>query len=240
MPGIFDIIRMLIVLSGMIYASYQDWIKREVEDYVWIICGAVGGGLTAIDLVIIGNINLWILTAISIALSSGLALAFYYFGLYGGADAKAIVVISLGLPLYNPPMRLHPFTGLASLSNGLMLSLALLVILFLWNVMKFARGEKIFEGFEHEKWYRKVAATFFGVRLKDARKREFWFPIEEEVNGKRFFKFGLFELELEEISRDDCWATPGIPLLIFITGGFLAYLLLGDFLRVIIDLIAAI
>ena len=222
----------------MFYASYQDWVKREIEDHVWIICGVIGGGLTAYQLLLVGSLDLVILAAISIALSSGLAFAFYYFGLYGGADAKAIITISLGLPIYYPPLRLHPFTGLASLSNGLMLSLILLVAMFAWNLAKILRGEDVFKGFEHEKTYRKIAAMFFGVRVKDAKKREFWFPIEEEADGERRFKFGLFELELEEAPRDDCWMTPGIPLLIFITGGFLIYVLIGDFLRIFVDLLA--
>jgi len=222
----------------MFYASYEDWIKREVDDEVWIICGAVGGMLTAFDLITKWNLSLFIAAAISIALSSGLAIAFYYFGLYGGADAKAVITISLALPIYYAPRSVHPFTGLASLSNGLLLSLGLLVALFLWNLQALARGRRIFEGFEHEKPVRKLIAMFLGVRMKNAKEKKFWFPLEEEKNGRRFFKFGLFELEVEEVKRDDCWLTPGIPLLIFITGGFIAYILIGDFLRLILDLLA--
>ena len=230
-----NLARIIIIACGMIYASYEDWIKREVDDEVWILCGAAGGILTAVDLLMKWNLNLFIAAGISIALSAGLAIAFYYFGLYGGADAKAIIMISLALPIYYAPKSVHPFTGLASLSNGLLLSLGLLIALFLWNLQAIIRGKKIFEGFEHEKTIRKIAAMFLGVRVKNAREKKFWFPLEEEKNGKRFFKFGLFELEFEEAKRDDCWITPGIPLLIFITGGFIAYILVGDFLRLILD-----
>ena len=97
-----------------------------------------------------------------------------------------------------------------------------------------ARGEKVFEGFEHEGKLRKLAAMLFGVRIKNARSRRFWFPLETEKDGKRTFDFKFLSIEFEEPMRDDCWATPGIPLLIFITIGFMAYILMGDLLGLIL------
>jgi len=232
--------RIAVIAAGMFYASYEDWVRREVDDKVWIVCGAIGGALTALDLASRWSLSLLTASAISIAISSGLAMALYYLGLYGGADAKAVMTISLGLPIYHAPRILHPFTGLASLSNGLLLSLGLLIAFFFWNLQELARGRRIFEGLEHEGAVRKLMAMFLGVRVRNARRRRFWFPLEEERDGRRFFKFGLFELELREVEWDDCWLTPGIPLLIFITGGFLVYILAGDLLRFIIDALAPI
>ena len=80
----------------------------------------------------------------------------------------------------------------------------------------------------------------FGVRIKNARSRKFWFPLETEKNGRRTFNFKLLSIELEEPTRDDCWATPGIPLLIFITLGFLSYILVGDLIRLIYEFIVRI
>jgi len=230
-----DLMRIVIVSGAMVYASYQDWISREVDDRIWIVSGAIGGLLTAIDIIARWDPRLAILTVLSIVLASGLAFAFYYFGLYGGADAKAIVIISIGLPIYYSPRSLHPFTGLASLSNGLLLSLFLLLVMFVWNLSAIAKGRRIFEGFEREGKLRKLAAMFLGVRVKNAREKKFWFSLEKDENGNRKFSFDLFELELKEPERNDCWMTPGIPLLIFITGGFLCYIILGDFLYLFIE-----
>jgi len=232
-----NVARIVILASGLIYASYRDWIVREVDDWVWIFCGAAAGALTIIDLVYNWSSSLAILSGISIGLSVGVAFAFYLFGLYGGADAKAIALVSIGLPLYYPPARLHPFTGLATLSNGLILSLSLLIAFFSWNIISLARGRRIFEGFEHEGKLRKLAAMFLGVRVQDARRRKFWFPLEAERDGKRFFDFKLLSLELGELDRDDCWITPGIPLLIFITAGFITYVLVGDILEIFLELL---
>ena len=233
--------RIIVLAACMIYASYKDWMEREVDDLVWIIGGCVAGILTVIDLAFYSwNTHILLATILSIILSSGLAFTFYFLGLYGGADAKAIAMISIGLPLYYPPIRLHPFTGLATLSNGLIISLSLLLIFLLWNLIALARGEKIFEGFEHESKLRKLAAMLFGIRIKNARSRKFWFPLETEKNGRRTFNFKLLSIELEEPTRDDCWATPGIPLLIFITLGFLSYILVGDLIRLIYEFIVRI
>ena len=225
--------RIALVSAAMLYSSYSDWVSREVDDRVWIISGIIGGALTALDLVLIWNLRYLILALISIGLGCGLAYAFYYFGFYGGADAKAVMVISIGLPLYYPRMRLHPFTGLASLSNGLLISLIIPISMLIINLSTILRGEKIFEGFEHESRIRKLAALFFGIRVRGARRRKFWLPLEEERDGRRYFSFNILTFELEEPKRDDSWVTPGLPLLLFITTGFLTFILFGDLIYVI-------
>jgi len=230
-------IRIGVVMAGLFYASYKDWVSREVDDWVWVICGAAGAILTGLDMASWWSLDRLIQVLISIALSAGLAFAFYFFGFYGGADAKAIAIISIGLPIYSPPFKMHPFTGLASLSNGLLFSLLILPIFLAWNLIALARGEGIFEGFEHEKRMRKLAAMLFGIRSRNARRRRFWFPLETERDGRRYFNFNILGLELEEIQRDDCWITPGLPLLISITAGFIFYVLVGDVLALILQLI---
>ncbi len=229
-------VRVGIIIAGLIYASYRDWVTREVDDRIWIICGVAGAALTSVDLISLWSLNRLILTLISIALSMGLAFAFYFFGLYGGADAKAIAIISLALPIYSPPAGIHPFTGLASLSNGLLFSLLILPAFFTWNMIALAKGQRIFEGFEHENSLKKFAAMLFGIRSRNAKQKKFWFPLESERDGKRYFNFNLFTLEFEEVSRDDCWITPGLPLLISITAGFIFYVLVGDVLAIILAL----
>ena len=230
---VLDAARISLISATMLYASYSDWVSREVDDKVWIVSGIIGGALTALDLILTWSLRYLILALISIGFGCGLAYAFYYFGFYGGADAKAVMVISIGLPLYYPRMRIHPFTGLASLSNGLLISLIIPISMLIINLSTILRGEKIFEGFEHESRIRKLAALFFGIRVRDARRRKFWLPLEEERDGRRYFSFNILTFELEEPKRDDSWVTPGLPLLLFITTGFLTFILLGDLIYVI-------
>jgi len=230
---VLEAVRVALVSATMLYSSYSDWVSREVDDKVWIISGIIGGALTTLNLLLTWSFRHLILALISIGFGCGLAYAFYYFGFYGGADAKAVMVISIGLPLYYPRMRLHPFTGLASLSNGLLISLIMPISMLIINLSTILRGEDIFMGFEHESRIRKLAALFFGIRVRDAKRRKFWLPLEEERGGRRYFSFNILTFELEEPKRDDCWVTPGLPLLIFITAGFLTFILFGDLIYVI-------
>lgn len=226
---VIQLIRIGAILTTLLYSSYLDWKFREVDDRVWAVSGSILLILTILDLALFNPIPEGISTyLISIGLSSGLAFLFYFLGFYGGADAKAIFVVSLGLPVYKHPNTIHPFTGLSTLSNGLILSLILPLCLACYNLYQISRGRKIFEGFEHENVLRKILALMFGVRLERTRGRKFWFMMEEEKNSIRRFKFNLFSLDLNVIDRDDVWVTPGIPLLIFITAGFIYYVTLGD------------
>lgn len=219
--------RISLIAATLFYTSYLDWKYREVDDKVWIISGVLAMALTMLDMIIVWSLDRFFLSLISIGFSSGLAFGFYFLGLYGGADAKAILVVSLALPLYQTSRSIHPFTGLATLTNGLLFSLILPLAILIYNITQLIRRKRIFDGFDHESRLRKFFALIFGVRLKNARNRKFWF-IMEEANHTRRFKFGLFSLELSEIDRDDVWATPGIPLLIFITAGFMYNVFLGD------------
>lgn len=237
--GWFTAVRVAVVSATMLYASYRDWVAREVDDWVWMVGGCVGGALTVADFLFSWSQTKLILTLISIGLAGGLAYAFYYFGLYGGADAKAVGLISVSLPLYFPTVGFHPFTGLASLSNGLIISLTLPLTLLIYNLLRLARGAKLFEGFEHECRWRKLAAIILGTRLDKVHGKKFWFSMEEEKDGTRYFKFNLFSTEFEGVS-DGMWATPGIPLLIFITIGFAVYMLYGDLISAIASAIFAV
>ena len=236
MSSLLDFSRIGVVSATMLYASYRDWVDREVDDWVWLVGGGVGAALTALDLILYWNMAKLIFSLISIALTSGLAFAFYFFGLYGGADAKAVAVISISLPLYYVERSFHPFTGLASLSNGLLVSLILPISMLVYNLTQVMKGRKLFKDFEHEGAWRKLLALFLGTRVVNSRGKEFWFSMEEEREGKRYFSFNVLSVELEKI-RDDMWATPGIPLLIFITVGFLLYITYGDLIYLIISLI---
>jgi len=232
--GWLEAARIIVISATMVYASYRDWVAREVDDEVWFLGGGVGAALTMLDLAISWSMAKLLLTLISIGVAGGTAFAFYYFGLYGGADAKAVIVISISLPLYRPVIGFHPFTGLASLSNGLLISLILPLSILLYNLTAAARGVKLFRGFEHESAWRKLAAILLGVRLSKVGERKYWFSMEEERGGKRYFKFDLFSVELEEAGvGDDRWATPGIPLLVFITAGFMLFVVYGDIISMV-------
>lgn len=214
------------------YASYSDWKTREVDDKLWILFSSIGIALNLIDLSFQYSPQILMLIIISISLISLISFMLYYLGFFGGADAKALIAISLIIPLYYPYKYIHPFTSLTSLTNGAFLTLSLPITFFILNMIRILHGEKIFLGFENDKFWKKLLVCFLGYRAKKVEKGQFFMSLQTVVNGKKVFHISLLKDE-EFVSGQDVWVTPGIPLLIFITFGFLLTVTFGDFLALL-------
>lgn len=211
------------------YASFSDWKAREVDDKLWVLFSFIGITLNAVELYFYYNSQLLMLVIISISLISVISFTLYYLGFFGGADMKALLVISLIIPVYYPPRYLHPFISLTSLTNGAFLTLSIPVIFFTLNMVRLILGKDIFLGFENEKRWKKILVCFLGYRARKVEKGQFFMNLEKTTDGKKGFHISLLKDE-EFTSGQDIWVTPGIPLLIFITLGFVSTLIFGDFL----------
>ncbi|MDW8063059.1 MAG: A24 family peptidase C-terminal domain-containing protein [Candidatus Caldarchaeum sp.] len=217
----------VIVGITLLYSSYLDLKKREVEDIVWVVPAAAGFAFNFYFFHSLG-LDWWLRYGAVILVSAGLAFAFYFAGLYGGADAKALVAISFIQPFSSSSPQIHGVTALTVLTNGMILSISLPIFFGLFNSYRLLRGEKIFEGFEAEKPYRRLVALFLGTRVKNAAGKSFWGVMETFEEGVRKFRFNLGIEELEKVERNDVWITPGIPLLIFFTAGYFLNFFAGD------------
>ena len=231
------LVKIAICFIMLSYASYSDWKTREVSDKLWILFSSVGITLNIIELSLYFSLQFLTLVIISISLSSLISFILYYFGFFGGADMKALVVISLLIPVYPYPVYypsnyLHPFTSVISLTNGIFLTISLPIIFFTLNIVRLIHGKDIFSGFEGEKLWRKVLACFLGYRASKAEKSHFFMSLEKTIDGKKRFHISLLKDE-EFTLGQDVWVTPGIPLLIFISLGFTSTILFGDFLTLL-------
>jgi len=227
-------IRLTLCGAMFIISAYFDLKSREVDDKLWWIFGVLGLALTATELFIGYSPNLP-LYLISTALAGGVGYALYYLGFYGGADAKALLVCALLTPLFDRNLILHPFTPLIVLVNSAILTTALAIYYGISNLIRILKGEKIFEGLEHEPHYRKALACLLGFRAK-GRIGPFYFQMEkEEEDGKRRFDFALLQAYEEFTTKEDVWVTPGIPLLAFMAAGFVVTVVFGDLLAYILE-----
>lgn len=228
----------IIILSALLYASYLDMKKREIDDWVWIVSIVIGFPTMLYDQLIIQEaINIH-LVVVSIILTIALAVGFYKAGLYGGADAKALITISLVLPLMFNGVRIHPFLPISTLLNGLISSLSIPLVMLPLNLYRLLiRKENIFEGID-ENPIRKTIALFLGTKIKNPEKHKYWGPMEVQTrDGKRKFNFSpSFESFWSPLSSGE-WATPSIPLVVFITAGFIIDLTIGDIFSHVINLL---
>jgi preflagellin peptidase FlaK len=205
-------------------------------------------------------LQLLISYVLSFAITSGLAIAVFYAGGFGGADAKALMCIALALPVYPSHLLLQPVGFVSPLfpitifTNSVLLgALSVFYALFrnlLWTVRN--RGG-VFEGLETESFGRKILALVSGYKVKVSKlEKGHMYPLEDvyvndEGNKRRkllvFPKYEeredivarIIENVKEEKLDGRVWVTPGLPLLIFITIGLIIALAYGDIVWILLS-----
>ncbi|MEM2865511.1 MAG: A24 family peptidase C-terminal domain-containing protein [Candidatus Bathyarchaeia archaeon] len=243
--GALNLIGFVSSLGFLGYAAYSDLRSREVDDLVWILYGSMGLLLTLVRLLQDGG--LWRILSASIVLTSAIALSMAYMGLFGGADAKAFICLSLANPVWpwSSPLLgwIHPLYPLAVLYNAYLLSAAVIPYALARNISYALRRGGLFQGFEDSPAASKLLAVLTGykVSLGELEKGHLY-PMERIVDGERRFSL-LFDAEadrgelLEELKRrceaygvEEAWATPGLPLLAFVFPALPLTGLIGDVL----------
>ena len=253
---ILSMARTSLALVFLLYSSWSDWKTREVSNKVWLLFAPSAFALTIIELVLYDPSKL-VLYSICFCLTAAFAIILFYSGGFGGADSKALMCLALAVPFY-PENVLMPVTREISpisrmffpitiFSNAVLFAAATAVYIVLRNtVWRQKTGIKLFEG-DHEKegWGKKILVLVTGYKVSVSKEKWHFYPledIEESAEGK--FRRELVVLpkdegrnviveRLEKAIRagkiqDRVWATPGLPMLIFVTAGLITALIFGD------------
>jgi preflagellin peptidase FlaK len=232
---------------------------REVSNRVWVVFAPLALALTSLQYFLFAPQS-WFIYALSFGATSALSIVLFYAGAFGGADAKALICLSLALPTY-PVYFLQPFFSyvvplfpITVFCNAVLLA-ALSVFYaitrnYLW---KGRTGKRFFEGFEKESRWRKVLTVLCGYKVEAAEleKGGYLYPLEDVHVGEA----GEMERKLIVMPKDEkreevierilnaarrgklpkeVWVTPGLPFLIFVTAGFIVALIFGDIVWVIL------
>jgi len=248
---ILDGARIILCLSFLIYASWSDYKTREVSDKVWVILGPLALALTALQFLIYSP-ELLVSYVLSFVITSALALAVFYAGGFGGADAKALMCIALALPVYpnnllpQPQGFVSPLFPITIFTNSVLLgALSVFYALFRNLVWKVRNSGGVFEGLETESFGRKILALVSGYKVNISKlEKGHMYPLEDvDVNDegdmkRKLLVFPKYEEREEIVARIQekvkeeklgwVWATPGLPLLIFVTAGLIIALAYGD------------
>ena len=234
----FDFIRILLAVGMLSSASFLDIRRREVSDLLWVVFGILA--LVVYVLEFANGITFDLLTtAVPISIAVAISFGVYKSGLFGGADALALIMVAVILPTFDgrfmnqilpggSEFLLHSITPLIVLSNAVILSLSQIGFNVASNA-KYAwkNPGKLFDGLEHEPLSKKIVASAIGY--KTSSKPSYAFPIEHTVDGRRQFSFTPGYAETAEYeSRSNVWVTPGTPFLVFMLAGFVTMFVVGD------------
>jgi len=197
-------------------------------------------------------------------LIAAFAIILFYSGGFGGADAKALMCLALALPFY-PENLIKPFFGEASpisqiffpmtiFSNSVLLAAATAIYMLLRNIFwRQKTGKKLFERGLGESFGKKLVVLVTGYKIPIDKLKQKWhlYPLEDVENIENGLERKLVLLPRDE-GRDaiverlseavengkiqnTVWATPGLPMLIFITVGLITALFFGDIVWICIS-----
>ncbi len=194
------------------------------------------------------------LFGVSVGLTVGLAFLLFYSGGFGGADSKALMCLAIALPfaptiLITPILKtasspisqfIFPFTVF---TNGVLFAAASCIYMILRNVIWHKRkGKKMFTGtLAKESIGKKILVLITGYKVNIGKVKAKWhvFPMEDvEIENPLKQKLVIIPHDegrdkiVERLSNaidagkidSYVWATPGLPMLIFITAGLIVAL----------------
>lgn len=259
----FDSARVGLCLAFLIYASWSDLKTREVSNRVWAVFAPIVLALTSLQFFMFFDPQLLHTYVLSFALTSVISVALFYVGAFGGADAKALICLSLALPSYpthllQPPLGfVYPLFPITVFCNAVLLAASSAFYALIRNCLwKHKTGRKLFEGFEKESISRKILALLCGykVDITKLEKIDHLYPLEDIYtaetgeNERKLLVFPKDEDRKQIVDRvlnakregklqDDVWITPGLPMLVFITAGLIVALLFGDIIWSILRLV---
>jgi preflagellin peptidase FlaK len=227
-PELF-FIRIVLVLAMLAIGGIFDIWKREVHDYLWLGFGGAG-----IALLIIEPFQMDVVYSTLFALIiAPIVLVIWRMGLFGGADAFALIAIAIIAPQFT--LAENIVTPITTLSNAAVLFVVPLIINALRNMVSIIKHENIFEGFE-DPTYKKILASFLGYKAKNPK---YGFSIEKNEHKVKKFVFSFHNADNAEFSeKPNTWITPGIPYLLLIIGGFLIQLVYGDIIITSLKLVS--
>ena len=200
-------------------ASICDVWKREINDLLWI-----GFGVAAVLLIFAGGDVISTLQHVGISLIiAPLAIVIWRIGIFGGADAFALIVLGALAP--HATLSNNTVTPFTTLTNAAIISILPIFANLGRNLIAVSMHRNIFDGFEETK-LKKILAMFLGYRSQNPK---YGFAIEKREKDHKRLDFSFHHAENSEFCNTiDTWITPGIPYIIYITAGFIVQLFFGD------------
>ena len=228
------------VLLTFLAAAVQDWKTRTVYRVTWYpaaVVGGIGAVLFWIEYIHVPGAFFVLLLSLVFAV---LCWIFAVLGMFGKADAKALVLLSLAVPVTPFAAWIFPSLAVSALVNAGILSLAVPLFCLGWNLLNGNRapfwlmcsgtpvpGSSVKDRFG---FLAETVTEENGVIKKEfVRVRDSLFSLKSPMRHTRTFREHpeacADVLRLLEMC-ETVWITVGIPLLVPLTAG-LVFALLG-------------
>ena len=251
-------IQIATVISCLLASSVMDFLKREVSDIPWIVMGAEGLITTILTIVFTDNRS-QVGTAVGINLAVGLVIGYllYYTGVMGGADAKALMALSVNAvyPHFFEFTQAEIYGIMPFVFNTFFNWLLVMIVFYPlpllgYNIYKKAKGEKLFVE-TNANFASKILMLISGylVPVEKAKNRhdvvysEIFDEEEKKWEIKHFLQVQEIEEEDEfkkeiegfitETKRTKIWIKVLPPGIVFLLLGYIVNILIGNVLFLI-------
>jgi Flp pilus assembly protein protease CpaA len=204
-----------VTIGFLLYGSYKDITAREVPDILWVVMGCAGVLFRVVD-------HQWMLMAISVIIAFLLGMVLAVSGMFGGADIKALLALSLLIPQY--PSSIAPFFVITIFNNLAVIRVLEMGGIFLYNVVKAHR----FEG-KIPLWKKILLyTTGFPRSVKDIDYR--FLPLQTSNGDLQLMPDIDLDIETfkSESTADTVWVTYGSPLILYMLIGCIIAFVRGD------------
>ena len=267
MQTILAAAKVTLSLAFLLYASWSDYKTREVSNRVWAFYAPLALFLSLSELLLndlsklpFFGLSFGVTAAFAIIL-------FYTGAFGGAdSKALMCIALALPFfpeTLFKPifasgisPLAQNLFP-LTIFSNAVLFAAASGIYMLLRNLIwRIKTGKKIFEGtLGTESIGKKILVMITGYKVSVAKLKEKWhvYPMEDVEEGEDALKRKLVVVPKDE-GRDEIverlskavdagkidayvWATPGLPMLIFVTIGFIVALLFGDVVWLLVSFV---
>ncbi|WP_292462030.1 A24 family peptidase C-terminal domain-containing protein [Methanolobus sp.] len=239
-----ELLKVLACMPFLLYACYSDIKSRRVVNEVWVAMFGVCYVFILYDFMTLGMPYL-IRNLLTFAFVYLFVYILFQFGAFGGADAKALMVISLIVPTFpaimvfntSLPLQGTPIFDIFAFSvfgNSIILTIVVPIGLFIYNLLHNPLKESLRRPFYMFIGYRTPVS---GLGKDHIRMIESY---EETKEGVKFsFTRAGTELTSNVVAQlkshvkagrmdDSVWVTPGLPFMIPITAGFITAVVFGD------------
>ena len=233
------IFRLIIGVCILSISSYTDFKTRTASDKIWFLMGGIG------LLILVGQyFSIGFETStylLGIPLMFGVAYLLFRVGvIFGGADAKALMSLSILVPFWPKIGNLFPLWASilpfpwVIFSNSIFLFLFIPFILVVINAFKKnLEFPYCLVGYKMSIERARKSFVWPLERVDDKDERSFvWHPVSDEQIQEEFDR-------LEKLGRKMVWVTPKIPFMIPLLIGFVLSFIVGDILYFVITSLAS-